>query len=260
MTKNSSSGSSLAQPKIITAAKTLQELSVSVSLGFFWAWHLYSCTSFTGQRCPGAPVLENKLWYSLWSGASCPSYILHLHRLWPFWGAGGSDYQFGPDWNLSNNYWKDCKMNFVQTLMIPWGWTWLTLVITRHFLQQKHRVLICVICDAVSFVIFIDLLDAFGFICSERCSCTEPPDLIAEQSKMAGYILYLIGSFFFLPLCWWFHNESSALTRAEQVSGEDITVSALSSTLPFPATPSHWRLEFIVMVTAVCIIHAGGGC
>ena len=44
------------------------------------------------------------------------------------------------------------------------------------------------------------------------------------------------------------------------MSGEDLTVSALSSTLPFPATPSHWRSEFIVMVTAVCIIHAGGSC
>lgn len=66
--------------------------------------------------------------------------------------------------------------------------------------------------------------------------------------------------FSFLFLCWWFHNENSFLTRSDQVSGEDLTVSALSSTLPFPATPSHWRLEFIVMVTAVCIIHAGGGC
>lgn len=66
--------------------------------------------------------------------------------------------------------------------------------------------------------------------------------------------------FSFLFLCWWFHNENSFLTRSDQVSGEDLTVSALSSTLPFPATPSQWRLEFIVMVTAVCIIHAGGGC
>lgn len=140
-------------------------------------------------------MLENKLWNSLCTGASCPSYILHWHRLWPFWRSGGSVYQFGPDWNLSNNYWKDCTMNFVQTLMIPWGWTWLTLLIIRHFLQQKHRVLICVICDAVSFVIFIDLLDAFGFICSERCSCTESPDLTAVQSKMAWHVLYLIVSF-----------------------------------------------------------------
>lgn len=83
-----------------------------------------------------------------------------------------------------------CTDIFVQR-MIPWGWTWLTLVIT----QQKHRVLICVICDAVSFVIFIDLLDAFGFICSERCSCTESPDLTAVQSKMAWHVLYLIVSF-----------------------------------------------------------------
>lgn len=115
--------------------------------------------------------------------------IMAILKVW--W----SVYQFGPDWNLSNNYWKDCTMNFVQTLMIPWGWTWLTLLIIRHFLRQKHRVLICVICDAVSFVIFIYLSDAFGFICSERCSCTESPDLTAVQSKMAWHVLYLIVSF-----------------------------------------------------------------
>lgn len=105
--------------------------------------------------------------------ASCPSNILHWHRLWPFWMAGGSLYQFGLDWNLSINCGIDCRMNCmnVQTLMIPWGWTQLTLVIAQHFLHQKHRVLVCVTGDAVSSVFFYWSIDAFGFISNERCSC-----------------------------------------------------------------------------------------
>lgn len=171
--------------------------------------------------------------------------IMTILKVW--W----SVYQFGPDWNLSNNYWKDCTMNFVQTLMIPWGWTWLTAEASRSHLCHLRCRFICN---------FYWSIRCFWFYLQWALQLhrVSRPYSSAIENGLTCSVSHC--KFSFLFLCWWFHNENSFLTRSDQVSGEDLTVSALSSTLPFPATPSHWRLEFIVMVTAVCIIHAGGGC
>lgn len=171
--------------------------------------------------------------------------IMAILKVW--W----SVYQFGPDWNLSNNYWKDCTMNFVQTLMIPWGWTWLTAEASRSHLCHLRCRFICN---------FYWSIRCFWFYLQWALQLhrVSRPYSSAIENGLTCSVSHC--KFSFLFLCWWFHNENSFLTRSDQVSGEDLTVSALSSTLPFPATPSHWRLEFIVMVTAVCIIHAGGGC
>lgn len=171
--------------------------------------------------------------------------IMTILKVW--W----SVYQFGPDWNLSNNYWKDCKMNFVQTLMIPWGWTWLTAEASRSHLCHLRCRFICN---------FYWSIRCFWFYLQWALQLhrVSRPYSSAIENGLTCSVSHC--KFSFLFLCWWFHNENSFLTRSDQVSGEDLTVSALSSTLPFPATPSQWRLEFIVMVTAVCIIHAGGGC
>lgn len=171
--------------------------------------------------------------------------IMAILKVW--W----SVYQFGPDWNLSNNYWKDCTMNFVQTLMIPWGWTWLTAEASRSHLCHLRCRFICN---------FYWSIRCFWFYLQWALQLhrVSRPYSSAIENGLTCSVSHC--KFSFLFLCWWFHNENSFLTRSDQVSGEDLTVSALSSTLPFPATPSQWRLEFIVMVTAVCIIHAGGGC
>lgn len=142
-------------------------------------------------------------------------------------------------------------MNFVQTLMIPWGWTWLTAEASRSHLCHLRCRFICN---------FYWSIRCFWFYLQWALQLhrVSRPYSSAIENGLTCSVSHC--KFSFLFLCWWFHNENSFLTRSDQVSGEDLTVSALSSTLPFPATPSHWRLEFTVMVTAVCIIHAGGGC